>query len=507
MVSHCISNAGATSCKTEMKPVKKAIIIGAGIGGIATSIRLAAKGYHVEVFEKNAFPGGKLHVIEKDGFTFDAGPSLFTEPENIVELFGLAGEKWEDHFSFTSLDLSFNYYYENGKVIRAFTNIDALANEVHEQTSENKIAIKKYLNNAAKAYAGLGDVFLNYPLHKWRTWFHPRILKAIKGLRLGYLIGSLHEYNRKSFKSPELIQLFNRFATYNGSNPYVAPGMLSMIPHLELGQGTFFPKGGMISITNALKNLADRLGVVFHFNQEVDAIVSKEGKIKGISIKETIHESDVVVSNMDVYYTYSKLLRDAKKSDKVLKNERSSSACIFYWGIKKGFDHMHLHNIFFAQDYEQEFQDLFKHKQLHADPTVYVNITSKFESGLSPEGHENWFVMVNAPANDQLDWNAAQPMIRQAIIEKMNRMLKTDLEKLIITEHVMTPMDIQKTTSSYLGSLYGSSSNSTWSAFLRHANDNSDIKGLYFTGGSVHPGGGIPLCLKSAKIVSNMISP
>jgi len=253
--------------------------------------------------------------------------------------------------------------------------------------------------------------------------------------------------------------------------------------------------------------LADRQGVVFHFNQEVDTIISEAGKIRGISIDGKIHESDLVVSNMDVYYTYSKLLNDAKKSENILKNERSSSACIFYWGIKGGFDHMHLHNIFFAKNYEFEFQNLFNHKKNNSDPTIYVNITSKCESGLTPEGHENWFVMVNAPANDQMDWEAEIPAIRQYIIEKMNRMLKTDLEKMIITEEVMTPLDIQKKTSSYLGSLYGSSSNSKWSAFLRHANDTSAIKGLYFTGGSVHPGGGIPLCLKSAKIVSEMIAP
>jgi len=213
-----------------------------------------------------------------------------------------------------------------------------------------------------------------------------------------------------------------------------------------------------------------------------------------------------VVSNMDVFFTYQQLLGDQHAAQKILKQERSSSALIFYWGIKKEFSQLGLHNIFFAADYKAEFDHLFRLKKMYDDPTVYINITSKCEPGLqAPEGRENWFVMVNAPANTGQDWNDYRLKYRAAIITRLNRLLQTDIEPLIEVEDVLDPVLIEAGTASYMGSLYGTSSNSRMAAFLRHPNFTKDIRGLYFVGGSVHPGGGIPLCLKSAKIMSDMV--
>jgi phytoene dehydrogenase-like protein len=211
------------------------------------------------------------------------------------------------------------------------------------------------------------------------------------------------------------------------------------------------------------------------------------------------------VSNADVYFTYLHLLRNNQEAKKVLKQERSSSAIIFYWGVKNTFPQLQLHNIFFSKDYKDEFDQIFKKKQLTADPTIYINVTSKIESSLAPAGCENWFVMVNAPAHEGQDWEQLKIDIRSRIIEKLNRMLDIDLEPLIQTEQVLDPVMIEAETASYKGSLYGSSSNSAMAAFLRHANFSNQIKGLYFCGGSVHPGGGIPLCLKSAMIVADLV--
>jgi phytoene dehydrogenase-like protein len=213
-----------------------------------------------------------------------------------------------------------------------------------------------------------------------------------------------------------------------------------------------------------------------------------------------------VVSNVDAYYTYKHLLEQESGVRKVLRNERSSSALIFYWGIDREFPRLHLHNIFFSKQYREEFEHIFKHRKFFHDPTIYVNITSKMESGQAPAGCENWFVMVNAPAMADADWDKEVAHIRQAVLEKLSRILGVDLAKHIVVEEVLTPAGIQTRTDSYLGSLYGTSSNSKWAAFLRHANFSSAVSGLYFTGGSVHPGGGIPLCLKSAAIVGELIS-
>jgi phytoene dehydrogenase-like protein len=207
-----------------------------------------------------------------------------------------------------------------------------------------------------------------------------------------------------------------------------------------------------------------------------------------------------------VYLTYKHLLNDERSANKVLKQERSSSAYIFYWGIRKNFNQLTLHNIFFTADYQTEFHHLFHTGNVYEDPTVYINITSKCEPGIqAPDGKENWFVMVNAPANKGQNWEAYGQIYKKAILNKLSNMLGDNIADLIEEEHVLTPATIEQKTASYMGSLYGTSSNSKLAAFMRHPNFSNQLKGLYFVGGSVHPGGGIPLCLNSAKIVADIV--
>ncbi len=483
----------------------KAIIIGSGVAGLATAIRLAVQGFQVSVYEKNTYPGGKLSAFEQEGFHFDAGPSLFTQPENIEELFNLTGEPMAPFFSWLAVDISCKYFYENGKQVDAYTHPGKLAAEIHTRLDELPQTVTRYLQQAEKLYDNVGTIFLNNALHKRKTWFNLRWKNTLAAVKLQHLFFSLNRYNSSRFKSPEAIQLFNRFATYNGSNPYQAPAMLSLIPHLELNKGTYYPAGGMISIANALFYLAKKKGVEFHFNSPVQRIMHHEGSVKGVVVNSVNIPSSLVVSNSDVYFTYKNLLADTRLAKKLLKQERSSSAVIFYWGIKKQFPKLHLHNIFFSADYKAEFNCLFKKGTLSSDPTIYVNITSKMEASQAPAGKENWFVMINAPANNGQDWSALKQQLRINVIKKLSRMLGEDVESLIESESVSDPVLIEAQTASYMGSLYGTSSNSKLAAFLRHSNDSATIKGLYFCGGSVHPGGGIPLCLKSAAIVSDLI--
>lgn len=483
----------------------KAIVIGTGVGGLAIAIRLALKGYQVEVFEKNSYPGGKLSAFEKDGFRFDAGPSLFTQPQNIEELFSLAGEPIEKYFSYQRVPIANKYFYENGKQVKAFTDAEDFAKEMKLQLNEDPQVVLKYLQQSKKLYENIGLLFLEHSLHLAKTWFHRRVFKAFSTVKLPYLFQSLHQYNSSKFSSPEAVQLFNRFATYNGSSPYKTPAMLSLIPHLEQNEGTFYPTGGMISITNALYQLALKKGVKFHFDSPVQRIIHDNGNVSGVEVNEQVYSAKIIVSNADVYFTYKNLLANPSMAKKVLKQERSSSAVIFYWGIKKKFPQLELHNIFFSKEYKNEFEYIFKEGKLSSDPTVYINITSKMQDNQSPEGKENWFVMVNAPANLGQNWEDLKKVLRENILLKLSRMLGEDIGAQIETEHTLDPIMIEQQTASYMGSLYGTSSNSKFAAFLRHANFTSSIKGLYFCGGSVHPGGGIPLCLKSAKIVSDLI--
>ncbi|MBC7587374.1 MAG: hypothetical protein H7178_03360 [Chitinophagaceae bacterium] len=343
-------------------------------------------------------------------------------------------------------------------------------------------------------------------MHKKQTLIKAPIAAALKATKGKYIFQTMNDVNASHFSNPKTVQLFNRYATYNGSNPYQAPSMLTLIAHLEHNEGIFYPKGGMISITNALYKLALKKGVHFHFNHAVQKIIHTDKKVTGIVANNSSHFANIVISNMDVYFTYKHLLGDEIKSKQLLKQERSSSAMVFYWGIKQPFAQLQLHNILFSNDYKAEFDALFKTKTCYKDPTIYINITSKCEAGIqAPLGKENWFVMVNAPANIGQDWSAFKQQYRKAIIQKINTILHTDIEPFIEVEETLDPIVIESNTASYMGSLYGTSSNTKMAAFLRHPNFTNAIKGLYFVGGSVHPGGGIPLCLQSAKIMSDIV--
>lgn len=489
-----------------MAEKQKAVIIGSGVAGLASAIRLAVLGFEVTVFEKNNYLGGKLSHFEKEGYRFDAGPSLFTQPEYIETLFELANEPIYDYFSYKSLPISCKYFFNDGIIINAYTNSNDFAEEVAAKLGEDKQHLIDYLEKARNVYDNIGKIFLNYSLHKLDTLVEAPISKGVKAVKADLLLKTLHQINKSSFKHPHLVQLFDRYATFNGSNPYKAPGMLRLIPHLDNNIGTFYPKGGMISITNALVALAKKKDVSFQLNNEVTSIETKNNKAIGVVANGETHNANVIVSNMDVYFTYKHLIGNINKAASILKQERSSSAFIFYWGINRLFPELELHNIFFTEDYESEFNALFKEFSFYNDPTIYVNITSKCEPDLhAPLGKENWFVMVNAPANHGQDWQAYQQLYKKVIIKKLNTILNIDLEKLIEVEEILSPITIESKTASYMGSLYGTSSNGKMAAFFRHPNFSNSINNLYFVGGSVHPGGGIPLCLQSAKITSEII--
>jgi phytoene desaturase len=488
-------------------PLQKAIIIGAGIAGIATAIRLAVKGYSVEVYEANSYAGGKLSEFEQQGYRFDAGPSLFTMPQYVDELFGLAGKNPKDYFTYQKLDVVCKYFYPDGTSLNAYANEQQFVNEVTTQTGEPVASVQKYYRNSRRIYDITNHVFLEQSLHRLQTYLSKSTVKSILRLFQIDAFRTMHQANQSFFKDKRLVQFFNRYATYNGSNPYKAPATLNVIPHLEQHFGAYFPYGGMYSITTSLVKLAEELGVKFHYQSPVNEIVIKGKKAIGVKIKEAIQVADVVVSNMDVWFTYRKLLSQYPKlfPENILSQERSSSALIFYWGINKQFPQLDLHNIFFSANYEAEFSAIWKEKSIYHDPTVYLNISSKFKANDAPEGCENWFTMINVPANTGQDWDVLIAEARKNIIKKLSAQLGEDIAPLIVNESILDPRSIESKTSSYQGSLYGTSSNSQFAAFLRHANRSAKISNLYFCGGSVHPGGGIPLALLSAKIVSDWV--
>jgi len=485
--------------------LKKAIIIGSGVGGLATALRLKAQGLDVLVFENNSYPGGKLSSFNLGQYRFDAGPSLLTMPHYIDELFELFNENPKDYFNYKRKDISCKYFWEDKTVLNAYSDKNKFINEINKVLKVDKKIVTKYLLKAKKKYDLTKNIFLEQSLHKIKTYLSSDLIKGIFNLYMFQINKTLDTVNQDELKEPHLVQLFNRFATYNGSSPFKTPGMMTLIQHLEQEYGTFVSEKGMINISKSIFDLAKRNGVKFEFNKLVNEIVVKNNKVVGVKVNNTVIESDFVVSNMDIIPTYKKLLKKSYQPKKVLNQERSSSALIFYWGIKKTFKNLELHNILFSNNYKKEFDSIFELGTISDDPTVYINITSKDIVSDAPKESENWFVMINSPNDTGQDWNEIIKTVRKNTINKINRTLNIDIESFIEFEKVFSPKTIEKNTQSYLGSLYGSSSNNKISAFLRHPNFSKHIQNLYFCGGSVHPGGGIPLCLLSAKIVSELI--
>ena len=483
----------------------KAIVVGSGIAGIASSIRLAKKGYHVKVFEANSFPGGKINSFQKSGYRFDGGPSLFTMPQFIDELFELCGENPKDHFLYIKKKIACNYFWEDGIKLVAYGNKEDFLNEVEKKLGVSKKKLKKYFNRSQKKFDLTAPLFLQKSLHKLDTFLSKETIDAIISIGKYDIFKTLHEVNEKMLEEPHLIQFFDRFATYNGSNPYQTSGMMSLINHLEQHYGTFLPVKGMISITRSLVKLAKRQGVEFVYDSPVSQIIIENKKVKGVESKGVFYNSDIVFSNMDINPTYKFLIPNEPKPKKILEAEPSSSAVIFYWGISREFKELDLHNIFFSDNYLHEFESIFNNNTVTKDPTLYINITSKDIPEDAPKNSENWFVMINTPVDNGQDWDLIVNDIRENVKKKISRILGVDIGKYIETEEVLTPKIIQNKTQSHLGALYGPSSNNRLSAFFRHPNFSRKIENLYFCGGSVHPGGGIPLCLLSAKITSDFV--
>lgn len=485
--------------------MKQAIVIGAGIGGLAASVRLALKGYSTAVYETAAWPGGKLHEFKLGAYRFDAGPSLFTRPGLIDELFVLAGKDPRQYFQYKPLETTCHYFYPDGIRFEAPSKPEEFSKKAAETFGVDAQKILKHLQKCDTGLQTAGKIFLEKSLHRADTWLSTDVLRTLTKIPQLDLLKSLHQSNTNGLNEPHLVQLFDRFATYNGSDPYRSPGMMKVIAALEHGEGSFYPEGGMYAITKAVWKLAEELGVQFHFNHTIDEILVEQGKARGIRMGSQSIMADVVVSNMDVVPTYRKLLSKQKAPERSLNQERSSSAFIFYWGLNTSFDELGVHNIFFSEDYRAEFAHLFNQNDLYHDPTVYVNISSKYAPPDAPEGNENWFVMVNAPHDRQQDWDQIRPQLKAVVIQKLEKILGKSVGSHIEQEEVLNPRAIALKTSSYLGALYGSSSNNMFSAFMRHPNFSRKIKNLYFCGGSVHPGGGIPLAVLSAKIATDHI--
>ena len=483
-----------------------AVVVGAGIGGLAAAALLARAGRRVTVIEQAETTGGKAASRQLGGYRFDTGPSLFTLPEVFREFFARLGRDLDDYLEPVPLAPLCAYEFADGTRLHSYSDRARFAAELERAGVARAGELEAYLARSARMWNWAGELFLTRSLHEPATYLSRRGLRAL--LHAGRLapFTRLHAANAQAFADPRAVQLFDRYATYNGSSPFRTPATMQIIPHVECAFGGYALRGGIVALPRALERVARELGVEFQLGVRAERIVVANGRCRGVEAGGRFFAGDVVVSNADVLNTYRRLLNQpaAPEARRYARLEPSSSGLVFLWGVARRFPQLQVHNIFFSGDYRREFAAIFEELDLPAEPTIYVNVTSKVDAADALAEGENWFVLLNAPRDAGQDWPAVAARARAAVRTRLGRALGCDLAGLIRAEQVITPADIERDTGSTHGSLYGIASHSAVSAFLRHPNRSRRIGGLYFAGGSAHPGGGMPLALLSGMLAAEL---
>ncbi|XWN38412.1 MAG: phytoene desaturase family protein [Balneola sp.] len=474
------------------------IIIGAGIGGLSAACLLAKQGHSVTILEKNESVGGKMNEITKNGFRFDTGPSLFTMPYILDGLLKECGTSLSGELEMVPLDINCRYFFQDGMQFNNYSDRAQMFREIRRIAPEDEKAYIKFLKYAETLDKKTRNAFVLNPLYDFSD---------LKNLNLFSFLGidaftTVSKRVDSYFESPYLQQFFKRFTTYNGSSPYQAPATLNVIPHIELNEGGYYIKGGLYRVAESLRNLAISLGATIEYNAKVDRIHILEGKVKGVETESgDLKECELVVANSDASETILNLIDEfsisTKRKEKQKKLEPSCSGFVLLLGIDIQYEQLIHHNIFFSADYETEFSQIFEDKVMPGDPTIYIANTSYTDKDHAPESGSNLFILVNAPyVSDSYDWKSSS--YGDKVIRKLEQRGLKNLSDHIHYRHEITPKDFYEKYLSNKGSIYGTSSNNKFSAFLRPRNKSREIEGLYFTGGSTHPGGGIPLVVQSA---------
>lgn len=482
------------------------VVIGAGIGGVSAAIRLAVAGHNVTILEKNEQVGGKMGQVTADGFRWDTGPSVITMRHVFEELFASAGRNLNDYITLLPVDPLTRYFYPNGKQIDIVRDWAEMADQlVQLEDGEREVeGYLAYLQYVAQLHRITGDVFIydRPPTPKsflrvpFPDWFKVDAWRTMDGKIRSFV------------KSPELRQLFGRFATYVGGSPYHAPATLNVIAHVELTGGVYYPQGGIYQIAAGMERLARELGVRVNLNVNAKINV-EEGRIHEVVADDgRVWKADAVVSNVDVATTYRDLLPDGvgtKTLRRLKRLEPSCSGFVLLLGVRGVHDKLAHHNIWFSDDYPAEFDAIFKRQIPAENPTIYAAITSKTDADHAPEGHENWFILVNAPpVSERVDWDAYAPVYRDVVLARLAEH-GIDLRDKIVHEHLLTPVDLVQNTGAWRGALYGASANKMMTAFMRPHNRCPDVRGLYFAGGTTHPGGGVPMVTLSGKVAAELL--
>ena len=486
---------------------KKIIVIGSGFGGLAAAVRLAARGYEVELFEKRDKLGGRAYVYEINGFKFDGGPTIVTAPWLFNELWELAGRKREEYFQLVPCDPFYRIFDHTGRHFNYNGDHQFILDQIDQWNPADKVGYERFMRSTKDIFE-TGMALIDKPFLNVTD-----MIKVAPDLIRLQSYRSVYGYVSQFIKDDFLRRCFSFHPLLIGGNPLDAASLYVLIHYLEREWGIHYALGGTGAIVQGFGRLLDELGVKVHFNTEVKEILVEGRKTTGIRLADgTVHKADDVVSNADVAWTYLNLLPAQyrhKNSDRRIKNLKySMSLFVIYFGTKRRYTDTQLahHNIILSERYNDLLRDIFAAKELPTDFSLYLHMPTITDPSMAPPGHEAFYVLSPVPhLGANIDWTKQAKPYRDAIMKLLEEQYLPDLQANIVAEHYIDPLHFQNTLNSYLGSAFSVQPILTQSAWFRPHNRSEDIDNLYFVGAGTHPGAGLPGVLSSAKIVDDLV--
>ncbi|MGD8404062.1 MAG: phytoene desaturase family protein [Anaerolineales bacterium] len=484
-----------------------AIVIGAGIGGIATAARLAKNGYSVTVLEKNETPGGRANQIVRDGHRFDTGPTLFLMPEVWEETFASLGENMADHLDLRRIDPTYKVHFDDGLQLELTSNIGKMQEQLEKVEKTAFTGFLNYIAEGAKHYKISLEKFVGRNFYNIFDYF------SLKNLPLIFKLKALDKHYRNTgrfFKDERLKAAFTFQNMYLGLSPYDAPATYSLLQYTELAEGVWYPMGGMYAAIQALVKVAKKLGVKFIYNAPVRKLETNGEKVLGVVLEDgRTFSSDIFVGNADLPYIYKELLPAPEIAKKLDEKLYTCSTIMFYWGVDKEYPQIAHHNVFLGGDYKASFDQIFQDHDLPDVPSFYVHAPTRTDPAAAPGGQDTLYVLVPVghldPASEQ-DWGERIRRARHTVFERLSREMGIDdLESHIKFEIVYQPEVWKERFNLEKGAAFGLSHNFWQVGYLRPQNRHKKYKNLYFAGASTHPGTGLPIVLLSARLTTERI--
>ena len=477
------------------------------MGSLAAAIRLAAKGFEVEIFEKNDQLGGRVGRLEESGFTFDMGPSLLLMTDTYRELFASAGRDLDDYVRLIPLDGQYRVTFGDGDTLTIRRTLPELIKELERIEPGVTPRFYRFLEDACNKYRVGRSEFVERDFEGARDFFGLRNLKLLLRTR------ALNNYYRsvsRFFRTDKLRQAFSLQTMYLGLSPFEAPAVYSLLPYTELAEdGLWFPEGGMYSLIEAMQQLATALGVTFHLNSPVEEVVVSKDRASGVRVGGEEIGADAVLVGADLPYAYRELLGgSADKDFRVRRRENlqyTASAFMLYLGIDRRLDHMLHHNFYLSGRYRENFEAIFRDHTLPEDPSFYAVVPSKTEPRMAPEGKESLFVLVPVPhLGDHVDWERDGTAFKEKIYELIEKRCGVQRDW-VVFERVRTPLDWRSEYNLEEGAAFGIGHGILQVGYFRPPMVSKGVKGLYFVGASTRPGTGVPLVTIGAGLVVERI--